>query len=190
MLTNLRPAFVMLLMFTVVTGFAYPLAMTGLGQVLFPAQSNGSAVVRNGVVVGSSLIGHKVTRPDYFWARPSAAGEGNDARASSGANLGPTAQALADRIAQEAQRYGMPVREVPPDLPTASGSGLDPHISRRAAKFQAARVGHARGLPIAQLNALIVQHTEQPAIGFIGEPRVNVLKLNLTFDEAALSHTP
>jgi K+-transporting ATPase ATPase C chain len=183
MLAHVRPALVLLALFTLLTGIAYPLAMTSLGQALFPAQANGSAIVRNGTVVGSSLIGQQFTRPEYFWARPSAAGDGYDARSSSGSNLGPTSQALADRIAQEAQRYGVPASEIPPELLTASGSGLDPHISPRTAMFQAQRVAAARGMPLAQVQALIAQHTEQSALGFIGEPRVNVLRLNLTLDE-------
>jgi potassium-transporting ATPase KdpC subunit len=190
MLTHIRPALVTLLLLTALTGLAYPLAMTGLGQMLFPAQANGSAIVRDGQVVGSSLIGQQFTRPDYFWGRPSAAGKGYDARSSSGSNLGPTSQALADRIAQEAQRFGVPVAEVPPELLTASGSGLDPHISPRAAVFQAARVAAARGLQAAQIQALIEQHTEHALLGFVGEPRVNVLELNLALDRAPRDSAP
>jgi K+-transporting ATPase ATPase C chain len=190
MLAHLRPTLVTLALFTLLTGLAYPLTMTGLGQVLFPVQANGSAIERNDTVVGSSLIGQQFTRPEYFWGRPSAAGKGYDARSSSGSNLGPTSKALADRIAQDAQRYGVPASAIPPELLTASGSGLDPQISPRAAAFQAARVAQARSLPLAQVEALIAQHTEQPALGFIGEPRVNVLDLNLALDEAARSRAP
>jgi potassium-transporting ATPase KdpC subunit len=185
MLSHLRPALVMLALFTLLTGIAYPLAMTGLGQVLFPAQANGSAVVKNGTIVGSSLIGQSFTEGRYFWGRPSAAGAGYDARSSSGSNLGPTSQALADRITEEASRYGVPASAIPPELLTASGSGLDPHISPEAAQFQAERVATARGLPQEQVKALIAQHTDQPAFGLIGQPRVNVLRLNMALDEAA-----
>lgn len=185
MLTHFRPALVLLLLFTALTGLAYPLALTGLGQALFPSQANGSAIVRDGQVVGSALIGQTFTRAGYFWGRPSAAGQGYDARASSGSNLGPTSQALADRIIGEAQRYGIPAAQVPPELLTASASGLDPHISPRAALFQARRVAEARNIPLPAIEALIASHTEQPALGLFGEPRVNVLMLNLALDDLA-----
>lgn len=183
MLAHLRPALVMLALFTLLTGIAYPLAMTGLGQALFPTQAHGSAAVRNGTVVGSTLIGQSFTSARYFWGRPSAAGAGYDARSSSGANLGPTSQALADRIIEEAKRHGVPASEIPPELLTASGSGLDPHISPRAALFQAERVAAARALPIADVQTLIAQHTEKATLGFVGEAHVNVLALNLALDE-------
>lgn len=183
MLTHLRPALVMLALFTLLTGLAYPLAMTGLGQTLFPAQANGSAIVKGGTVVGSRLIGQTFSDDRYFWGRPSAAGDGYDGRSSSGSNLGPTSQALADRIAAEATRYGIQASEIPAELLTASGSGLDPHISPRAAAFQAERVAAARGFPLSDVQALISKHTEQPALGVFGEPRVNVLALNLALDE-------
>jgi potassium-transporting ATPase KdpC subunit len=184
-MAHIRPALTFVFLFTLLLGVIYPLAMTGLGQGLFSAQANGSAIVRDGTVVGSSLIGQQFTRPDYFWGRPSAAGKGYDARSSSGSNLGPTSQALADRITQEAQRYGAPVSEIPPELLTASGSGLDQHISPRAAAFQAQRVATARAMPLEKVQALIAQHTEQPVLGLIGEPRINVLRLNLALDEAS-----
>lgn len=183
MLTHLRPALVMLALFTLLTGLAYPLTLTGLGQLLFPAQADGSAIVRNGTVVGSRLIGQTFTDDRYFWGRPSAAGSGYDGRASSGSNLGPTSQALADRMRAEAARHGVPASEIPAELLTASGSGLDPHISPRAAIFQAARVAANRGVPVSDVQALIAQHTEQPVMGVFGEPRVNVLALNLALDE-------
>ncbi|MDZ4689877.1 potassium-transporting ATPase subunit KdpC [Terricaulis sp.] len=188
MLQTLRPALVLLALFTLLTGIAYPLAMTGIGQALFPSAADGSAIVRNGQVVGSALIGQTVTRDDYFWGRPSAAGDGYDARASSGcSNLGPTSQALADRVAAEAARYGVPVSEIPIDLLTASGSGLDPHISPTAAYFQAARVAEARGLSLEAVRDLIETHTEAPIAGILGEARVNVLQLNLALDDLAQS---
>jgi K+-transporting ATPase ATPase C chain len=157
--------------------------MTGIGQALFPNAANGSPIVRDGQVVGSALIGQSFTRDDYFWGRPSAAGGGYDARASSGSNLGPTSQALADRIQAEAQRYGVPASEIPIDLLTTSGSGLDPHISPDAAYFQAARVAVARGLSIDAVRRLIETNTQAPLAGILGEPRVNVLQLNLALDD-------
>lgn len=187
MLQTLRPALVLLMLFTLLTGIAYPLAMTGIGQALFPSAANGSALVRDGQVVGSELIGQAFTRDDYFWGRPSAAGDGYDARASSGSNLGPTSQALADRITAEAVRYGAPASEIPIDLLTASGSGLDPHISPEAAYFQAPRVAGARGLAIEGVRDLIETHTEAPIAGILGEARVNVLQLNLALDDFARS---
>ena len=188
MLKHLRPALVLLALFTLLTGIVYPLAMTGIGQAAFNSQANGSPVVRDGVVVGSSLIGQQFIRPEYFWGRPSAAGKGYDARSSSGSNLGPSSQALADRIKADAERYGVPASDIPPDLLTASGSGLDPHISPAAARFQLARVAKARGLPDDVVSGLIDAHVETPSLGVIGEERVNVLELNLALD--ALGHAP
>ncbi len=183
MLKHLRPAIVLLALFTVLTGLVYPLAMTGIGQAAFNSQANGSPIVRDGVVVGSTLIGQQFTRPEYFWGRPSAAGQGYDARSSSGSNLGPSSQALADRIKAEAARYGAPANDIPPDLLTASGSGLDPHISPAAARFQLARVAEARGLPENVVSRLIDAHVETPSFGMIGEDRINVLELNLALDD-------
>ncbi len=182
MLKHVRPALVLLALFTLLTGIVYPLAMTGIGQAAFKRQADGSPIVRDGVVVGSSLIGQTFTRPDYFWGRPSAAGKGYDARSSSGSNFGPSSQALADRIDAEAERYGVPAGDVPPDLLTASGSGLDPDISPVAARFQVARVAKARGLQEDVVSALIDAHVEAPSLGIIGESRVNVLELNLALD--------
>ena len=188
MLKHVRPALVLLALFTLLTGLVYPLAMTGIGQAAFNSQANGSPIVRDGVVVGSSLIGQQFTRPEYFWGRPSAAGKGYDARSSSGSNLGPSSQALADRIKAEAERYGVPASDIPPDLLTASGSGLDPHISPAAARFQLARVAKARGLPEDVVSGLIDAHVETPSLGVVGEDRVNVLELNLALD--ALGRAP
>lgn len=178
-----RPALVLFVLFTLLLGVAYPLAMTGVGQALFPNAANGLPIMRDGQVVGSALIGQSFTRDDYFWGRPSAAGDGYNARASSGANWGPTSQALADRISAEAKRYGVPASEIPVELLTASGSGLDPHISPVAAHFQAERVATARGLGIDRVRHLIETHTEAPIAGILGEQRVNVLQLNLALDE-------
>lgn len=183
MLKTLRPALALLVLFTLLTGIAYPLAMTGLGQALFPNSANGLPIVRDGQVVGSALIGQAFTRDDYFWGRPSAAGDGYNARGSSGSNLGPTSQALADRVTAEAARYGVPAAEIPVELLTSSGSGLDPHIPPEAAYFQAERVATARGLEIGAVRQLIAAHTETPIAGILGEPRVNVLQLNLALDD-------
>jgi potassium-transporting ATPase KdpC subunit len=178
----LRPAISLFFLFTLLTGVAYPLVVTGVGQAAFPGAANGSAILRNGKVVGSALIGQSFTRADYFWGRPSAAGDGYNARASSGSNLGPNSQALADRISKEAQRYDAPVAQIPVDLLTASGSGLDPHISVDAARFQVARVAQARKLPVGDVARLVDDHIENPIADVIGEPRVNVLNLNLALD--------
>jgi K+-transporting ATPase ATPase C chain len=183
MLKHLRPALVLFMLFTLLTGIVYPLAMTGIGQAAFKRQADGSPVVRDGVVIGSSLIGQQFTSPAYFWGRPSAAGEGYDARASSGSNLGPSSQALADRLKADAKRYGVAPGEIPPDLLTASASGLDPHISPAAARFQLARVAKARRLKEDIVLGLIDAHVETPSLGIIGESRVNVLELNLALDE-------
>lgn len=183
MLQAFRPALILFVLFTLLLGVAYPLAMTGIGQALFPNTANGSPIVRDGQVVGSTLIGQDFTRDDYFWGRPSAAGDGYNARSSSGSNLGPNSIALADRIAAEAARYGVPANQIPVELLTASGSGLDPHISPEAALFQAQRVADARGLNIESVGQLIQVQTETPIAGILGERRVNVLQLNLALDE-------
>lgn len=188
MLNHIRPALVLLALFTLLTGLVYPLAMTGIGQAAFSNQANGSPIVRDGVVVGSSLIGQQFTRPEYFWGRPSAAGQGYDGRSSSGSNLGPSSRALAERIMAEAKRYGAPAGDIPPDLLTASASGLDPHITPAAARFQLSRVAKARGLQREVVSMLIDGHVETPSLGVIGEERVNVLELNLALD--ALGHDP
>lgn len=185
----LRPAAVLLGIFSLVTGVVYPLAVTGLAQVIFPGQANGSLIERGGHVVGSALIGQRFDDPRYFWGRPSATSpEPYDARASGGSNLGPTNPALVaavrGRVASlRAAHPEHASQPVPVDLVTASGSGLDPHISSSAAFFQAGRVARARALAEDRVRSLIEAHVEGRALGLFGEPRVNVLRLNLALDE-------
>jgi len=181
----LRPALVLTLLFALLLGLAYPLALTGIGQVLFPSQANGSLVREGDRIIGSALIGQIFASDRYFHGRPSAAGaSGYDAAASAGSNLGPASKALAERVRNDAQALAAlaPGRPVPPDLVTTSASGLDPHISPEAALYQVDRVAMVRGLPAERVRALVRARIEYPLLGFIGEPRVNLLALNRALD--------
>ncbi|MBV1693090.1 MAG: potassium-transporting ATPase subunit KdpC [Hyphomicrobiales bacterium] len=188
MISHIRPALVMLSLFTLLTGLIYPLAMTGLAQVLLPSAANGSLVMRSNQVVGSSLIGQAFGSDRYFWPRPSAAGEkGYDAAGSSGSNLGPLSKKLIERVEGDvAALRKAGAQAIPADAVTTSASGLDPHISPAYATLQIARVAGARGLPEAKVRGVVEAAIERPALGFLGEPRINVLRLNLALD-ASLS---
>lgn len=189
MLKELRPALTLLVAMTVLTGLVYPLAVTGLAGLLFPWQAAGSLVERGGTTVGSALIAQPFTRPGHLQPRPSAAGEGYDAASSGASNYGPTSKALVERVAERAAalRAANPDAPgpVPVELVTASGSGLDPHLSPAAALWQAPRIAKARGLPLDTVRALIERHTEGRQLGLLGEPRVNVLLVNLALDGLA-----
>ena len=183
----LRQAIVMLLLMTVITGIAYPLLATGLAQVMFPGQANGSLIKKNGKPVGSALIGQSFTDARYFWGRPSATSPNpNNSASSSGSNTGPSNPALIDTIKQriDALHAVDPgnTAPVPVDLITASGSGLDPEISPAAAQYQVSRVAQARKLSVSQVQALVAEYTSGRTLGILGEPRVNVLKLNMALD--------
>jgi K+-transporting ATPase ATPase C chain len=194
MIAQLRPAIVMLLLLTLITGVIYPLAVTGIAQVIFPHQANGSLILKDGKAVGSELIGQQFDDPKYFWGRLSATGtfaynafNADNLTASSGSNYGPLNQALLDAVQArvDALRASDPANTapIPVDLVTASGSGLDPHISVAAALYQIHRVAQARGLSDEEVQALVNEHTQGRQFGFLGEPTVNVLELNLVLDE-------
>lgn len=188
MLALLRRAAVLLGLFTLLTGVLYPLAITGAARALFPAQAEGSLVRAEGRVVGSDLIGQAFDDPRYFWGRPSATSpHAYDGSASTGSNLGPSNPALADAVKQRVEALraadpGVAGVPVPIDLVTASGSGLDPHVSPAAALFQVGRVARARNLPEARIRELVERHVEERTLGLLGEPRVNVLRLNMALD--------
>lgn len=197
MFSLLRPAFSLLVVFVGLLGVAYPYAITGIAQAVLPDQANGSLIEKDGKVIGSSLIGQTFTADKYFWPRPSATMGADpedatksvsapyNASASSSANLGPTSQALMDRLADDVARYKQGDAPVPAELATASGSGLDPHISPKAALYQVARVAAARGMAESDVRALVDRQTEGAFLGLVGEPRVNVLVLNLALDGIA-----
>jgi K+-transporting ATPase ATPase C chain len=174
------------LFMTVLCGVAYPLLMTGICQVAFPYQANGSLMKSNGKIIGSEIIAQGFTKPEYFQPRPSAAGSGYDPTASGGSNYGPTNQKLYDRMKTAVEKFRKDNPDfhgpIPADLLTTSESGLDPHLSPASAQAQVARVAKARGIPVEQAGQLIAQFTESPTLGLLGEPRVNVLKLNLALD--------
>lgn len=187
---HLKTATILYLVLTVITGVLYPLAVTAIAQIAMPARANGSLIAQDGRTVGSTLIGQSFNSPGYFWSRPSATGPmPYNAAASSGSNLGPTNPALEEAVRERiaALRAADPGNQapVPVDLVTASGSGLDPHISPAAAAFQVARVARERGMDPARLGALVAEHTEGRTFGLLGERRVNVLALNLALDAAA-----
>jgi K+-transporting ATPase ATPase C chain len=182
---NLLTAVLMTVVTTILLGIIYPLVLTGIAQLVFPDKANGELIRRNGVVVGSRLIGQPFSSSAYFHSRPSAAGNGYDGGNSGGSNLGPTNQKLIERVTGDVARLQMenPGRPVPVDLVTASASGLDPDISPAAAEFQIPRLARARGLSVDAVGRLVAQHTRGRSFGFLGEPRVNVLELNIALDQ-------
>jgi K+-transporting ATPase ATPase C chain len=185
--TAFRPALVLTILFAALLGLAYPALLTAIGQLVFPHQANGSLIREGDRIIGSELLGQRFDAPGYFHGRPSVAGSnGYEASASAGSNLGPTSQALIDRVkADAAANRTTPGKSVPADLVTASASGLDPHVSPEAALSQADRVAEARGMTADAVRALVAQHSEGALLGFLGEPRINVLALNRALDRAA-----
>jgi potassium-transporting ATPase KdpC subunit len=185
---QVRPAILLTIVFIVVTGTIYPGIVTAVAKLVFPNQARGSLVTVNGQVIGSRLIGQQFSEPWYFHPRPSAAGDGYDATASGGTNKGPTDRKLADTLIAgaiaQAESAGVPKGKIPTDMATASASGLDPHISPANALFQVARVAAARGVDSSQVRDLAIRYVESRQFGFLGEPRVNVLALNLALDNA------
>ncbi|SIR35771.1 K+-transporting ATPase ATPase C chain [Rhizobium sp. RU20A] len=185
MLNHVRPALTLVVLLTLLTGLAFPLGITGIAQAVMPSKADGSRIERDGMVVGSSLIGQNFTSDRYFWPRPSATGpQAYNAAASSGSNLGPTSAKLKERVVGDVERLKQTgiAAPVPADAVTTSGSGLDPHISPAFAKAQVIRVAKARGLPPAVVADLVARSVHKPAFGLIGEARVNVLELNLALD--------
>ena len=182
---DLITSVLMILLLTLGLGIGYPLAVWGISQVAFPELANGSMIISDGRLVGSELIGQNFTSPGYFHGRPSAAGNGYDAGASGGSNLGPTSKKLIDRIDADTETLavGNPNTKIPADLVTTSASGLDPHISPAAAEFQVSRIAKERGMTETQIRELVKIHTKDRDLGFLGEPRVNVLMLNLALDK-------
>jgi potassium-transporting ATPase KdpC subunit len=182
---DLITSILMVVVLTIALGVFYPLAVWGVAQVIMPGKANGSLIVKDGKVIGSELLGQQFTADKYFHSRPSAAGNGYDASASSGSNLGPTSQKLIDRVKTDAETLQAenPGKKIPADLITTSASGLDPHISPAAAEFQIPRITKARSISEADLRKIIANNTEGRDLGIFGEPRVNVLKLNLELDK-------
>ena len=184
---QLVPALLIFLVLTVVTGVLYPLAVTGIAQVAFSSRADGSLIERDGEVVGSQLLGQNFTGESYFHPRPSAAGDGYDGASSSASNLGPTNEDLLSAVEERVAAYRVlnglaPDAEVPVDAVTSSGSGLDPHVSPENARLQSARIARVRGVPLSEVLALVDDHTDGRSLGFLGEPGVNVLELNLALD--------
>ena len=187
----LRTAVLMVVVTTILLGIVYPLAVTGIAQIFFSEKANGQLIQKNGAVIGSKIIGQPFSAPNYFWPRPSAAGAvGYDAGASTGSNYGPTNAKLVDRVKTDVAKFqaDQPGKAVPIDLVTTSASGLDPHISPAAAEFQISRVAKARGLSEDQVRKLVARNTEGRDLGLLGEPRVNVLRLNLDLDAAGMKN--
>jgi potassium-transporting ATPase KdpC subunit len=184
MKNNLKIAILITIVTTILVGVIYPLAVTGLAQLFFPTQANGSLIQRNGQIIGSHLLGQAFSAPGYFHSRPSVAGTGYDASQSSGSNLGPTNHQLIDRVKADVEKLHAenPKVPVPVDLVTTSGSGLDPEISPAAAEFQVPRVARSRGISEDEVRTLVAKHTLGRQLGFLGEPRVRVLELNLDLD--------